>query len=155
MKHLTLRKMDNWIVFRATNSSFVSLIKSGIVPASYRKYDAETQCWCVHVEKIREIVDLASRYYEVDWSNLPASWQGMITGEEPRRRAKSRRKTSVKNSPYSKLFLLDTAPRSLVKAAYQALLIEYHPDHNDGEGDQVKLNEVINAYRKIINNFDD
>jgi hypothetical protein len=105
----------------------------------------------VYWEKAPQLIDIASRFYVVDWSNLPGTWQMLIAGG----RAQPRRKPVVKVSPYSKLHLLDTAPLSVVKASYKSLLLEYHPDQNDGVGDQVKLNEVIDAYREIISTFDD
>ena len=152
MNHLILRATDEWICFKSTNASFVNCVKSGIMPISYRKYSSEFQCWMVFWEKAPELIDIASRFYQVDWSNLPGTWQMLIAGGKA---AAPRRKPKAKSSPYSTLHLLDNAPRSVVKASYKALLLEYHPDHNDGEGDQVKLNEVIDAYREIISTFDD
>lgn len=154
MSRLTLRQKDEWIKFKSTNSSFVNCVRSGIVPMSYRKYDSEDQCWYVWWERAPELVDIASRFYQVDWSELPGRWQMLIAGGKASSRPIPRRKPVSKVSPFAKLHLLDTAPRSVVKAAYKALLLAYHPDHNDGVGDKAKLNEVIDAYREVISTFD-
>ena len=153
MKKLTLKQEGSWIVVPATNPSFVRLLQSGITPTSYRKYESHGHRWLVWWERAPELVSLASRYYQVDWSQLPGEWQMLIAGG--RKSSTIRRKPKAKASPFSSLYLLDTAPKPVVKAVYKALLREYHPDHNDGVGDKEKLNEVITAYREVISTFDD
>jgi hypothetical protein len=146
-RRLVLRRRDWWVCFHATNSAFVSCIQTGITPVSCRKFDKESQTWEVWWEKLPELVSLAKRFYQVDWSELPSSWQMLIVGGKTRTQ---RRKPITVVTPHSKLFLTDGAPVSVVKAAYQALLSEYHPDHNGGEGDRERLKEVISAYREIL-----
>ena len=151
MNQLTLRRAGDWVFFKTNNAGFINCIRRGILPLSYRKYDISNRCWLVWWERLPELVDIASRFYLVDWSELPGKWQMLIVGGEVKER-----RTPIKSStPYSKLHLLDTAPPSVVKAAYKALLLEYHPDHNDGIGDKEKLNEVIDAYREVISSFDE
>lgn len=141
MNHLTLYPMDDWACFRTSNKSFIACVKSGITPLSYRKYDASTQSWLVWKEKVPDLIALASRFFEVDASRIPDEW---VTGK-PVKQVVPRRVSTA----HSVLHLLDSAPFSVVKASYKALLREYHPDHNGGRGDQEKLNKVIEAYREI------
>jgi len=51
------------------------------------------------------------------------------------------------NGPYSKLFLIPDAPVEVVKAAYKALALKYHPDRG---GDQAKMQELNSAISEII-----
>lgn len=98
-----------------------------------------------------ELVGLAQKFHQVDWGELPGAWQMLIVGGRSRNVA-TPEVVAVVNSPYEVLHLLDTAPPLVVKAVYKALLLEYHPDQNNGVGNKEKLNEVIVAYRKITNN---
>jgi len=107
----------------------------------------------VHLDKLLDLVGLASKFYAVDWSKLPPDWQEIIAGGSVS--SKPRRRPARKPSPYAKLHLLDSAPKVLVKVVYEALLLQHHPDHNGGVGDHGKLNEVIAAYREIVSTFDD
>lgn len=139
MNHLTLYPMGDWICFKSNNNQFLSCLKSGLLPASYRKYDVDTCSWLVWHTKIKDLVAIAYSFYEVDTSKLPDEWT----------RGTEQAPSPVQDSPYAELYLLDKAPFTVVKAAYKALLLVHHPDHNDGVGDQVKLNKVIAAYREI------
>ena len=146
MKKLVLRQSGDWIVVDTVDKIFIDCVKAGITPASYRKYDSENRTWLVWYEKAPDLARIASEFVQVDWGELPARWQMLIAGG---RRA-MKPVSGVYTAPHAVLHLLKSAPRSVIKAAYRALLAEYHPDNNDGKGDSVKLNEVIVAYRKIV-----
>jgi hypothetical protein len=147
MKKLILKQEGDWIAFRTTNTVFVNCVKSGVTPVAYRKYDSANRQWLVHHTKGKTLLGLASRFYTVDRGELPLQWQLLMAG------GKASNKTTptpeVGNSPYAVLYLLDNAPLSVVKVVYKTLLLEYHPDHNDGVGDKDRLQEIIVAYRKI------
>lgn len=50
--------------------------------------------------------------------------------------------------PYQKLFLVPGAPIEVVKAAYKALAMKYHPDRPGG--DEEKMQEINAAVQEII-----
>lgn len=151
MKKLTLQQEGDWIAFSSSNATFINCVRSGITPASFRRYDSEARRWLVYYTKGPELVGLAQKFHQVDWGELPGAWQMLIVGGRSRN-APAPKVATVVNSPHEVLYLLDTAPPLVVKAVYKALLLEYHPDQNNGVGDKEKLNEVIVAYRKITDN---
>ena len=148
MKKLILKQEGDWIAFESTNAAFINRVKVGLGPG-YRKYDSKSRKWLVLYTKGSDLVGLASKYYQVDWGELPGAWQMLIVGGRGRSTTQVQPVAPSRKSPYATLHLLDTAPPLVVRVVYKALLLEHHPDHNDGVGDRERLNEVIEAYRKI------
>ena len=58
------------------------------------------------------------------------------------------RQTTVSDSPYSNLYLIESAPMEVVKASYKALAKIYHPD-NQSTGNSDKFKLVTESYKKI------
>ena len=54
--------------------------------------------------------------------------------------------SKIANSPYETLFLMVEAPSEVIKAAYKALSLLYHPDRG---GDIKKMQELNNSYNQI------
>jgi len=57
-------------------------------------------------------------------------------------------KQPVPTGPYGKLFLVPGAPVEVVKAAYRALAMKYHPDRPGG--DVRKMQELNEAVQEIV-----
>ena len=152
---LVLTPIDNWVCLRGqTNNSFVSLLKSTVRPISFRKFDVTENCWMVYWTKLREVIDLSRTFYDViDWSMLPDNWQIFIAGGriDGNTSVRADATTSVLSDYYRMLYVVDNAPMEVVKACYNALVLMYHPDHNAGAGDTERFQEVVEAYRKILN----
>lgn len=75
-----------------------------------------------------------------------------ISGKDERRREKILDESSSISDAYQELFLLQNAPKEVVKAAYKALVALNHPDSSGGnDPEKTKRLQVINmAYRKIL-----
>ncbi len=132
---LKLGIAGDWVTFRTKDNSFVSLVRSGITPISYRKFDSSTNQWFVWKTQVPKLLSLAKKFFpEVDTSQVPESW---LTVQQD------------KSDAYSKLFLTKEAPAELVKLVYESLVLRYHPDSNDGTGDATRLQEVLAAYREL------
>lgn len=132
--------LPDWVSFKTSNSSFLSLLRSGVT-GEYRQYDSTHQCWHVHWTKLFLLVSIANKVFEyVDRSNLPSKWQMIISGGV----------MHDSRNIYRDLFLIPSAPIEVIRASYKALVSLYHPDHNEGKGDLEKLTKVLEAYKKII-----
>ncbi len=133
---LKLAKADDWVTLKTANNAFASTIRLGIKPISYRKFDAATNQWYVHKKQVPLLIKLAHKFYQdIDVSQIPQNW---ITGE-----------VEKDVNSYAALYLTPEAPQSVVRAVYEVLVSECHPDHNDGLGDPVRLQEVMAAYKNI------
>lgn len=128
---------------------FVSFLKSGVRPYSFRRFDSVSKQWSVHINKLPMVVTIARRYFDhVDWSSLPEDIQIKLV---------SRIKSNVEDEsflyrrpdlgPYGVLYLLDMAPMEVVKASYKALVLKHHPDHG---GDPEEFRKVQEAYDEIV-----
>lgn len=137
----------NWVCFKTKNKSLSNLVAKCVKPSSYRRFEVTTNTWYVYYDKLPLLVGLARRFnMQVDWSDLPESWQVLIVQNRDR-------VIEVENevsSAFKTLFLTEDAPIEVVKASYRALVSRYHPDHNDGQGDTEKLNELIKAYKVLV-----
>jgi hypothetical protein len=135
---------DDWIRLRGTKKSFVNLLRKMVRPSSYLYYDAEKSAWLVYWKNIPIVVEAAKRYFPVvDWSALPDRLQmyaagGKIPEDNPLPEAGG--------SPYDVLFVTEHAPNSVIKAAYQALSLQHHPDRG---GDEEKMADLAVAYAAI------
>lgn len=122
----------------------IDTLKS-FIPANLRSYDPMLKEWNV-VEAAR---DRLQRWLAYCGSTLHAEIQWLDAGEEseeewvppppppPRRRP-------TKDEAFKALHLLPTAPESVIKAAYRALAVEFHPDKP--RGDTSKMQALNSAY---------
>jgi len=56
----------------------------------------------------------------------------------------------VRNDPYDVLGVDPGADAATIRAAYLALMHEYHPDHRPGDGDAAELARRVNAAYGIL-----
>ena len=148
MRSLVLQGSDSkWVAFKSSNGSFIDCVKYGITPHSYRRYDNGTGTWYIWWTKLPDLVDMAYKFFEhITYIDVPEEWKTNHSVDEEPKRVKRKNRS---NSPFNSLFLTEDAPEEVIRAAYQALLSLYHPDHNAGKGDPEKLNRVIEAYKMI------
>ena len=133
---LKLARVDDWATFRTSNNAFANVVRLGIKPISYRKFDKTTGQWYVHKTQLSSLLGLTKKFFsDVDTTDIPQSW---ITGE-----------SVAAPDCYDALYITKQAPIQIVKAVYETLMLMYHPDHNDGEGNPARLQEVLKAYRTI------
>lgn len=133
------------------NKRFSDHLKFGIFPISYRIWDNTKSRWKVHVSKIPETVIIAKRYFDyIDYSALPEEIQieivECVEKHNKRKYKQQKIKKDVVSSPHESLFVLKTAPHEVIRAAYKALAIKYHPDHG---GDPKKFREIQEAWEKL------
>ena len=134
------------------NRRFYDLVKSGIKPLSYRRYNKEKKRWSVHIAKIPMVVSWGRRHFAyVDYSSLPTPIQILIVEyERNRREAGGGRELSL--TPHQVLHLLPSAPPEVIKASYKALAMLYHPDHG---GDSEQFRAVQEAFDSLTRNKDE
>jgi DnaJ-class molecular chaperone len=90
------------------------------IPAKYKKIDKETNQYGIQDSYFSKIKDSFTPHIST--------------------------KLAAKSSPYAILYLTDTAPIEVVKAAYRALSKMYHPDLNPGNEDKmIMINEAYNS----------
>lgn len=136
------RTEPDWVCVKSTVPVLIEFLRSGIQPTAYRQYDVKRHIWLVHWSRLPLLVQVAQRIYaRVDWSTLPDRWQVFIVSGQPPPIVILKPRDS-----FAVLFLTTEAPEVVVKAAYKALSMIYHPDHG---GDQDKMSELNAAYDKI------
>lgn len=125
------------------NRRFTDWLKVGLKPASYRRWDGKV--WRVHMSQLPLTVSMGRRYFHhVDYSALPA-WVQMLIAEGTKNATRVP-PMRLGATPYDTLHLLPSAPWEVVKAAYKALAIIHHPDH---DGDAEVFREVTDAYKDL------
>lgn len=136
-KILTIKREGNWAKLLGNLNGKLSLyIRNYIKPTSYRKF--EKGSWLVYFTKLPEVISVASKdYNSITYIEVPEEWKSG---------------TSViidTSESYKCLYLQENAPLEVVKAAYKALAIIYHPDHHQGSSDQmIKLNQAYETITK-------
>lgn len=141
---ITLTQNDDWVVFTTFNKNLIQLFKSQI-PTEYRKFINNQ--WLVYWTKLPILVTIIAKFYHVDYASLPSRWQMSIAGAKVQENPAS----NILDN-YRDLHLQPTAPIELVRAVYEFLVLQYHPDHNGGLGDTEALGKVMQAYREIRKN---
>lgn len=149
---LILRKKDHcWVELDGAEGKFLVAIKAGIRPSSYRKFDTESQKWCVHWHWLGWVVPLARKYFNtVDYSELPSLWQMRAAGAcIPLDEAVMREvlEKNTESNPYEVLCIMPEAPIEIIQAAYKALAKKNHPDTG---GSDESFRRIEEAYRKIL-----
>lgn len=106
--------------------------------------------WHVHKDYLSHVVNLAqSVNVYADYSSLPEDIQIDIN----LKKSQSSRDVVRSDAPptltsaYAELHLLPSAPQSVIKAAYKALVSLHHPDKG---GDADKFIKISEAYQKIV-----
>ena len=139
-------------LFHSYNKRFVSFINGGIKPSSYRRYDPGTKRWMVHASRLPLVVSFGRRYFDhVDYRSLPEDLQikvvkvmesaynmGSFAAVAP---------TPTSTGPHAVLFVLETAPWEVVKAAYRALALKAHPDQGGTVEDFRKIQGAYNELK--------
>jgi DnaJ-class molecular chaperone len=99
----------------------------------------------VYWKQLRTVADAAKRFYDhVDWSTLPTDWQLYLAGAE----VPAPQLPAPTTDPYAMLFVTADAPLEVIRAAYKALAVIFHPDHG---GTEQRMTELNNAYTEIRN----
>ena len=128
------------------NKRFVTYISQGIKPMSYRRFDATTKKWSVHLSKIPQVISAGKRLFDyIDYKSLPDDLQikvvQFLEGSQSEIHP-----FCIKRRPHAVLHVLPTAPVEVIKAAYKALATKHHPDHG---GDPEVFMEIQDAYEKL------
>lgn len=133
------------------NKRFQDLLRSGVKPLSYRKYDRAKGTWSVHISKLPLVVAFGKRYFaHVDYSALPDAIQIQIVQRLQENRYREDlgpgpAASAAAKTPHQVLHLLPTAPPEVVKASYRALVSIYHPDHGGSADDFRAIQEAFEA----------
>ena len=146
MSRLIMHQDGEWIrLTGTTNRAFIEFLKYSVKPTTYRRYDATAKEWLVYWKQLRPVAHAAKRFFgHIDWSSLPGDWQLYLAGAE----IPSPPVAVLASSPYAALFVTEDAPLEVIRAAYKALAVIFHPDHGGTAQQMVELN---NAYTEIRN----
>jgi DnaJ-domain-containing protein 1 len=137
------------------NKRFVSFISQGIKPLTRRKFDEQTRRWSVHSTRIPQAVMAGRKYFDhVDYSSLPEQLQITVVQfiERCQRNGPAGPPVefiSAQHRPHDVLFVKENAPPEVIKAAWKALVLKYHPDQQDGKGDPEQFQRVHEAYEEL------
>ena len=114
------------------NKPFQDEMKKSI-PAKKRIWDANEKTWYILREQFDRLTHLLEKHYdETILLDFPPPEVARNTG--------------------AKLFLLDGAPIEVIRAAYKALAVKYHPDRG---GDAEKMVELNTAYSELLGDLKD
>lgn len=134
----------------AYNRRFTDFVKGGITPPAFRRWDGIQKKWKVHVSKLPQIVSYGMRcFVHIDYQSLPEEIQIDIVHKIKGSKEANPRIwffEETKEDLYSILFLTPDAPLEVIKAAYKALALKYHPDQG---GDIEKFRKINEAYEKL------
>lgn len=98
------------------------------IPAKKRMYDNNDKCWYIVKDQFDKLCHLLDQYFdETILLDFPAH--------------------EVSSSSYAMLYLIDSAPLEVVRAAYKALAVKYHPDKG---GDVTVMQSINQAYKDIL-----
>lgn len=102
------------------------------VPARFRRYDAEAvPAWTVYLPYTQIALSLLRSHF------------GEVTGPRKAQPRDRQMQEPRANSAFAALHLLQSAPRSVVDAAYRALAKQHHPDLG---GDPETMRRLTEAY---------
>lgn len=133
------------------NRRFHDLIRTGVKPVSYRKYNQERKTWSVHISKLPFVIALGRRYFaHVNYSDLPDAIQIQIVQQLQEGRHRDDlgpfpAATTIALTPHQVLHLLPSAPPEVVKASYRALVSLHHPDHGGSADDFRAIQEAYES----------
>ena len=133
------------------NEDLKSFLSSSI-PQSNRTWFSKKSCWVIVPDSLPDVVAFSRHLFNhIESSSLPINYQKIIQDvlQDNYKKGKNVIKNEVKfTSKYSELYLLDSAPDFIVKAAYKALAKHYHPDGDAPNADKFKT--IKDAYENIV-----
>jgi hypothetical protein len=119
-----------------------------------RLFDTQKRRWVIKAKGLTRLVRIGYKYFDtVDLSRLPADMQESFQKAKPDE-SQGIEISDCSESPYTILHVLPTAPRCVISAAYKALALLVHPDHNpklDGSEFR-KLNEAFKEIEETWTN---
>ncbi len=132
---------DGIILVFPYSASMVEALKDRI-PYRFREWRPETKTWWVARKHQGTARVLLLKYF-------PRAEFTDFNTDDPPRSQNTRRKgqLSRQNNPYAVLHILNTAPASVVDAAYRALSKAHHPDLG---GDEKIMRQLNRAYAEIV-----
>lgn len=139
-------------LIHAYSKRFTEYIRYGVKPLSYRRWDDKAHRWEVHIAKLAMVVLYAKSYFEhVDYRSLPQELQIKLVSEMQGKAAAQEavhglNRAQLKPDPYLDLYVQSNAPWAVIKAAYKALALMYHPDHG---GSSEAFRKVQEAYDEL------
>jgi hypothetical protein len=122
--------MGELLVYTDYVSDFVEDLKWEL-PSYARRWDPGMRCWRVMDSYLTRVQEILERYYD-----------SIILDDEV-----VRGEISNGTPPYSELFLSPNAPLLVVKAAYRACAMMFHPDHEGGDTERMK--KINLAYEEL------
>ena len=126
----SLRHMPNNVMIELEapyHKEFQDTMKKSI-PSKKRAWNAEDKSWFIVKDQFDKLTHLLDQYFdETILLDFPAQ--------------------EVSASAFAKLYLLEGAPLEVVRAAYKALAVKYHPDKGGDEGTMTSINV---AYKDIL-----
>jgi hypothetical protein len=129
------------------NRKFITLIQN-IKPSSYRKFNKNLSCWEIHYTKLALIVKDSIKFFkEIKCDDVNEVHKKVIDAILKHHQIKSKAIKSIKSvNAYETLFVTKSAPKEVIRAAYKALVMLYHPDHG-GKADKFRM--IQEAYDEL------
>lgn len=125
------------------------------VPTDFRYYEKEEGAsghWCIHEKYLINVIELAyKKLGHVDYSSLPPYIQMEIARQKEKWVVVGEQRMETKVSvnfldAYTTLYLLPSAPDSVVDSVWRSLAKSSHPDRG---GDSEQFLKYSEAYDKI------
>ena len=123
------------------------------LPQSKRTWFPKNSCWVILPEVLPDIIAFSRHSFnEIERNSLPLKYQKIIENVLQGNYKKS--KNTVQNQPdketnYELLFVTESAPKIVVKAAYKALAKFYHPDGDSPDSERfVRIKEAYESIQK-------
>ena len=122
------------------------------IPQSNRTWFAKKSCWVIVPDSLVDVIAFSRHLFnQIESSSLPIKYQKIVQNvlQGNYNKSKNRPEINTKfNSKYSELFLEESAPNFVVKAAYKALAKHYHPDGDAPDAEKFK--SIKDAYENIV-----
>jgi hypothetical protein len=134
-----------WLTFHFKyNRRFITTIQN-LKPSSYRKFNKKLSCWEIHYTKLAPIVRDSLRFFkEIKYDDVNEVHKKIINDVLKHHQTDSKVVKSA--DAYETLYVAKNAPKEVIRAAYKALAMLYHPDHG---GDAEKFRMIQEAYDKL------
>lgn len=117
------------------------------VPYQAQAYDPSTKTWTISMLYAPAAVRLLKRYFPQTKVLYYRDDHDPFAEEDPFDEP-PRYSANSKNDPFAVLYLLPTAPRCVVEAAYRALALREHPDHGGDTTVMQRINSAVEQCRK-------
>lgn len=124
------------------NPRFIDELKA-MIPMEERNYEAMYQRWYVS----GAMADEASKLFLHYWP--AANVFSQETASQGSRKTWGAQATlTIASSPYSILQVTAEACPEVIRAAYKALALKYHPDKGGDPSEMLRINEAMESLRK-------